>query len=259
MKRRTSICFFLMFVILLPVFAQEADPGSAAMLMANGDSLADIWDHEGAAIAYMKVLEMEPASYEACWKAGDQYTEIADALPKDQKNQKEIYFEKARELCERAIVSDPNGYEGHFRLAVALGRLALFRGGKEKIKLSKMIKAEGDKAVELNPQADLVYHLLARWHQNLANLSGVLKFFANAFFGGLPPASNEEAVELFQKAISIDPNHIEHYLELARTYKFMKKEELMREPLEKVLALPNVEEDDPEFKAEAKEMLGKLK
>jgi hypothetical protein len=39
----------------------------------------------------------------------------------------------------------------------------------------------------------------------------------------------------------------------------MGKKDLMRAPLQKALDLPNVEEDDPEFKAEAKEMLAKLK
>ena len=39
----------------------------------------------------------------------------------------------------------------------------------------------------------------------------------------------------------------------------MNKKELMREPLEKVLELPNVEERDPEFKKEAEKMLKKLK
>jgi tetratricopeptide (TPR) repeat protein len=74
----------------------------------------------------------------------------------------------------------------------------------------------------------------------------------------VPPASNEEAVTFFKRAIEIDPNHIEHYLELARTYEFMDKKELMREPLEKLLELPNVEEDDQKYKNEAGEMLKKL-
>jgi len=53
---------------------------------------------------------------------------------------------------------------------------------------------------------------------------------------------------MFKKAIDINPNHIEHYLELARTYEFMDREDLMKEPLQKVLALSNVEEKDPGFK-----------
>ena len=85
------------------------------------------------------------------------------------------------------------------------------------------------------------------------------KFFAKILFGGVPPGSNEESVAMFKKAIEINPNHIEHYLELARTYKFMDRKDLMKEPLEKVLALPNMEEKDPGFKKEAEEMLKDLK
>ncbi len=260
MKRPLSV-FLLLFLVQIcmnPLFAQEAVEDSVAKYMTLGNSLVDQWQHKEAIAAYQKALKFDPNNYEANWKTGDQYTEFADRLPDDQKVQKETYFEKARQFCEKAIEVNSQGYEGHFRLAVALGRLALFRGGKEKIKLSKMVKAQGDTALALNPQADLVCHLLGRWHQNIANLSGILKFFAKLFFGGVPPASNEEAVELFKRAIEINPNHIEHYLELARTYEFMGKEELMREPLEKLLTLSNVEEDDPEYKSEAREMLKKL-
>lgn len=259
MKKVLCICFILFCFAAFPVLAQEGVADSVAKYMALGDALADKWDHKEAAIAYSKVVKFDPENYEALWKLGDEYTELSDKLPDKDKSQKESYFEQARKHCERAIEVNPDGWEGHFRLSVALGRLALFRGGKEKIRLSKKVKAEADTAVALNPEADLAYHVLGRWHQNLANLSSVLKFFAKVLYGGVPPGTNEEAVAMFKKAIEIDPEHIEHYLELARTYKFMGQKELMREPLEKVLELPAVEEDDPEFKKEAEEMLKKLK
>ena len=206
----------------------------------------------------MQALKIDPNSYEALWKAGDQYTELADRLPEKQKSQKEIYFTKARELCDKAIEVNPDGWEAHFRLSVALGRLALFQGGKEKIRLSKLVKEEAEKAIAINPEADLVYHVLGRWHQNIANLSGVLKFFAKVLYGGVPPASNEEAVAMFKKAIEIDPNHIEHFLELGRTYKFMKEKDLARESFQIVLNLPVLDEDDEKFKEEARELLDDL-
>jgi len=256
---KKSVLIITMGLILLPllVYGQEVD--EVTELLAKGEECVAKFDHEGAAVCYTNVLKIDPANYEALWKVGDAYTEIADRLPDKQKDQKEKYFEMARGYCDRAIEANPEGWEGHFRLAVVLGRLALFRGGKEKIKLSEQVKEEGDKALALNPEADGVYHLLGRWHQNLANLSGMLKFFAKVLFGGVQPASNEEAVTLFEKAIELKPTHIEHYLELARTYKFMKKKDLMREPLEKVLELPVVEQDDPVFKEEAQKLLKKLK
>jgi tetratricopeptide (TPR) repeat protein len=254
MKKRLFL-FGLLILAAGSVLAQN----TVAEQMALGDSLKDKWDHAGAAAAYMKALEIEPNHYEALWKAGDQVTEVADKLPAKEKAKKQADFLKAAGLCKKAIQVNPKGWEGHFRLSVASGRLALDLGGKAKINMSKAIKAEADTAVMLNPRADLAYHVLGRWHQNLANLSGFLKFFAKLLYGGVPPGSNEESVAMFKKAIEIDPNHIEHYLELARTYQFMGKKDLMREPLEKVLSLPDKDEDDPLFKKEAQVMLAKLK
>jgi len=257
--RKSRLCLLLPFVFALSVFGQKTETGPFEKAMALGDSLEKKWDHAGSAAAYLQALEINPASYEAAWKAGDQTTETAKKLPAKDKAGKEAAFEKARQLCVNAIAIDRKGYEAHFRLSVALGRLALFRGGKEKINLAKKVKAEADTAVALNPNADLAWHVVGRWNQDLANLSWALRAVAKIIFGGIPPASNDDAVAAFQKAISIDPNHIEHHLELARTYKLMGKKELMKAPLQKVLELPNVEEDDPEFKAEAGEMLAKLK
>jgi tetratricopeptide (TPR) repeat protein len=253
--RKCLLLLVLAGLAAIPALAQK----SAAEAIALGDSLKDKWDHAGAAAAYGKALALDPNSYEANWKAGDQLTEVADKLPAKEKALKEADFLKASELCKKAIAVNPKGYEGHLRLSVALGRLALFRGGKEKINLSKAIKAEVDTAVTLNPQSDIAYHVLGRWHQNLANLSGVLRFFAKVLYGGAPPGSNDEAVAMFKKAIEIDPNHTEHYLELARTYQFMGKKDLMREPLNKVLSIQDTDEDALVYKKEAQEMLAKLK
>jgi tetratricopeptide (TPR) repeat protein len=257
--KKARLCILMPFALTLSVFAQKAAEEPFDRAMALGDSLAKKWDHAGAAAAYEKALEINPSSYRAAWKAGDETTEFANKLPAKDKAGKEAAFEKARQLCVRAIQIDRQEYEGHFRLAVALGRLALFRGGKQKINLAKQVKAEADTAVALNPNADLAWHLIGRWHQDLANLGWALRAVAKIIFGGIPPGSNDEAVAAFKKAISLNPNHIEHYLELARTYKLMGKKELMKAPLEKLLTLPDVEEDDPDFKAEAREMLAKLK
>jgi tetratricopeptide (TPR) repeat protein len=253
--KKSLFLFGLLALAAGAAFAQSM----VAEDMARGDALKDKWDHAGAVAAYMKVLEVEPNNYEALWKAGDQVTEVADKMPAGQKAAKQAEFQKAADLCKKAIQVNRSGSEGHLKLAVASGRLALFLGGKQKINMSKAIKAEVDTAIVLDPTDDISYHVLGRWHQNLANLSGVLRFFAKVLYGGVPPGSNDEAVSAFKKAIEIDPTYIEHYLELARTYQFMGKKDLMREPLEKLLALPSTEEDDPQYKKEAQEMLAKLK
>jgi tetratricopeptide (TPR) repeat protein len=253
--KKTLFVFGLLLLAAGSILAQN----KIAEQMALGDSLKDKWDHAGAAAAFLKVLEIEPNNYEALWKAGDQITEVADKLPAKEKALKQAEFQKAADMCKKAIKVNRNGSEGHLRLAVASGRLALFLGGKQKINMSKAIKAEVDTAIILNPKDDISYHVLGRWHQNLANLSGVLRFFAKVLYGGVPPGSNDEAVANFKKAIELNPTHTEHYLELARTYQFMGKKDSMREPLEKILSISDTDEDAPQYKKEAREMLAKLK
>ena len=248
----------LLLLGFLAVHGLRGACGSVEQCIVIGDSLADLGENDAALKAFLSALEQDSMNYDANWKAGDQYTEGANDLPDNAKDEKEAKFDLASKYCEKAIEIDPDGWEGHTYMAIALGRLALFRGGKEKINMSKQIKAEVDRGIELNPENDTAYHVLALWHRNLANLSWVLKSFAKLLYGGVPPGSNEEAVANLKKAIEINPTHINHHLELAITYKEMGKKKLMREPLEKVLELPATEPDDAEHKAEAKEMLAEL-
>jgi FimV-like protein len=256
MKR---IHVLLGLVFLLTGLGLQAGCGSVEQCIVVGDSLADLGEHDAALQAFLNALEQDSMNYDANWKAGDQYTEVAKNLPDKEKDAKEEKFDLARQCCEKAIEINPDGWEGHTYLAIALGRLALFRGGKEKINMSKQVKAEADKGIELNPENDIAYHVVGLWHRNLANLSWVLKSFAKLLYGGVPPGSNEEAVANLKKAIEIKPTHINHYLELAKTYKEMGEKKLMREPLEKVLELPATEPDDAEHKEEAKKLLAELK
>jgi len=252
---RSLFCFGWLIAVFC--FAQ-VETDSINTHLAIGDSLNDLGDHESALKAYLTVITLDSLNYTANWKTGDQYTEIAKNLPEDMKEQKEENFDLARQYCEKAIAIDSSGWEGHTYLSIALGRLALFRGGKEKINLSKRIKAEADMGIALNPDNDIAYHVIGVWHRNLANLSWILKSFAKILYGGVPPGSNEEAVKALKKAIEINPDHINHYLELAKTYKEMGKKELMKEPLDTVLELPVTEPDDDQHKEEAKKLLEAL-
>lgn len=131
-------------------------------------------------------------------------------------------------------------------------------GGKKKVRLSKEVKQEALKALELDPNDDLAHHVLARWNREVANLSGLLKVFAKILYGGLPPASNEEAIKHFKKAIEINPEYINHHLELGITYQKMKKWQLAKEEFERVASLPIKDSDDKDHKAEAAQRLQKV-
>ena len=227
-------------------------------LIAKGDSLADIYDHDGAAEAYLAALEIDSLHYEALWKAGDQLTEIAKALPEHEKERIESLYEKAEKLCLRAIEVNPDGYEGYLKLSVVYGRLGLFRGGRQKVRMAVSVRTNAEKALELNPKCDRSMHVLGRWHQNVANLSGVLKFFARTLYGTPLRGSHEEALEWFKQAAEINHDHIEHHLELARTYQYLREQEKMHAPLQTALDLTPANDFDKSLQQEAREMLERI-
>lgn len=257
MKLFRLFCFaVLVLALMTPLYGADDD---IATLMARGDEASDRNDYTNAAVAYMQVLKIDSLNYEALWKAGDMYTELADQLDESQKNQKETYFTKAEELCLKAIQVNDTGWEGHAKLSVVYGRLGLFRGGKEKVKIAQKVRAEAERAVELNPQCDLAMHVLGRWHQNVADLSGVLKFFSKTLYGEELKGSHEEAVEWFKKAVAVEPNILRHHYQMGVSYKELKQDDLAKAELEKAVTLAPENDEEIGFLEEAKKLLKKMK
>ena len=69
---------------------------------------------------------------------------------------------------------------------------------------------------------------------------------------------NEKAIEHFNKAIEIAPDHINHHLELGITFEGIKDWESAKAEYDKVLELPVSDSDDPDHKKEAEERLNKV-
>ncbi len=252
MRQQIVALAIVLFAVVGVMFAQEEATTSAVEWLARGDKSYENFDNKGALEAYKQATLADSANCEGWWKLARAYVDVGEQAEKNQRRQFYALGEKA---ARKAVALCPEDAEAHFQLAVAVGRVALDVGGKTKVELSKEVKAEGEKALALNPEHDGTLHLLGRWHREVANLSGVLKAFAKILYGGLPPASNEEAIAYFKKAIAIKPEHINHHLELARTYRMVDNWAAAKEHYEKVLALPVSDADDPVYKQEAKQEL----
>ena len=251
--KKLSAIFFICFICLYysSVITQEKEN-----LIQKGDDFYDKWDHRNALVEYMNALKIDSTDYEILWRISRAYTELGEKIDE---RVRESYYQNAMKYAEKAVVANADGVEGHFRKAVALGRLALFKGGKTKIELSKGVKEEIDIVKQLDPDYDLAYYVIGRWHREISNLSRILKALAKVIYGGVPEASNEKALENFNKAIELKPDFIEYRLELGRTYMMLKQWEAAREQFTKCGELPSMEEDDDEFKKEAQELLDKIK
>lgn len=251
---------FLAVIILVfslsSIKAQEKAP-AVKDYIAMGDSLFDKFDTDGSIEQYENALKLESSNYEAMWKLARGYVDKGEVS--EVKEDEKSYYLKAEELARRCVSLYPNSAEGHFYLSVAVGRVALFEGGKKKIELSKEVKQEALKAIELDPDHDGAYHVLARWNREIANLNWFLKAVAKVVYGGVPKgATNENAIKYFKKAIQIKPEHINHHLELGRTYLMMGEKKMAEKEFQEALKLPVADKDDPDHKREARELLKEL-
>jgi tetratricopeptide (TPR) repeat protein len=242
------------FILLLVVNGQTQD---VQTIISLGDSAYKQFDNTSALAYYSKALEMDSLNYEASWKLSRAYVDVGEGLA-DQEERKE-YYRKADSYARKAVEIDSNGAKGHLYLSVAIGRVALDSGKKEQVRLSKEIKAEVDKALALDPNDDVAWHVLGRWHRKMATLSWIQRTFANTFLGGVPKeASVEKSAECFQKAIEIRPEHINHHLELGITYEELDQKDKAAEQYNLVLELPKKDADDEKYKKEAQELLDDL-
>jgi tetratricopeptide (TPR) repeat protein len=245
--------FMLILIFTALLFAQD----EIEILLVKGDECYNTHDHQGALKSYLDVLQIDSLNYEASWKAARAFVDIGETLTGDTRKE---HFQNGEKFARQAVSIDSTNGAGHLYLSIALGRVALDASAKRRIQLSKEIRKHAELAIKYDPNSDSAYHVLGRWHRKIAHLSWIERNFANIFLGGVPKdASDEQAVSHFKKAIELNPNHINHHLELGITYKMMdKKEEALRE-LQLCLELPVSDSDDPKYKEEARELIADLK
>ena len=234
--------------------AMEMTAGS--MYETEGDSLRAAFDTDGALKAFLKANEEDPDNTTYIWKIVREYADkgvFADGDDEIKANYKE-----AEEWARKCVAMAPEDGYCHLYLAIAVGRVALFEGGKTKVNLSKEVKEEATRSIELNPNLDGAYHVLARWNREVIALPWYLKAAVKIIYGGLPPASNEDAVKNFKMAMDLRPDRMLHYFELGITYKYMDDKENARINFEKTISMDIIERKDESRQEEAKEFLSKL-
>lgn len=221
--------------LLLATTAFAESPGAADQIRVGDTALAR-FDLDAAETAYRAAHQIDPNHYEATWKLARALVDRA-TLTTDRAAQKRLALEAER-LARAAVKLEPRDSKGHAYLAIAVGKRALFEGGRLKVDLSREVKTEAEGALALNDQEDLAYHTLAIWHREMTQLNFILRKFAEFLYGRLPPASLDEAVEYLERACTIAPAAVAHRVELGVTFADRRQWADARRELEKALAMP---------------------
>lgn len=240
----------LLLSLSSPALSQPA-PGRADALLARGDL-------KGARAAYLEALEGGAPRFAALHRLARVESMLAEAAA----------GEESRELVAAAVTHAreavklaPDSAAGHLELAVALGRQALKEGPKTQLSLSREVKSEVDRALAIDPGLGRAWHVLAVWNRKLASLNFLERTVAKTVLGGVPKgATMENAVAHLQKAVALEPDYVNHRLELGRTFVQLKRDAEARQELERAAALPPAPGPlDARYQAEARELLAKLR
>jgi len=227
----------------------EIEAGAAAYAAGSLDS---------ARAAFGRAVRLEGHNFTALrWLARAESDLGEDARGEDQR----ALFAHAVEHARAAVQVAPDSARGHLELAVALGRQALREGPRTRLALSREIKAETDRAIAQDPGLGRAYHVRAMWNRKIAGLNFFERNIARAVLGGVPRgASMDNAVSDFQKAIELEPDYVNHHLELGRTFLELNRKADARRELERVVVLPPTSSPrDSRYQDEARELLKKLK
>jgi tetratricopeptide (TPR) repeat protein len=213
---------------------------------------------------YQAALAADSMNYEANWKAARAIADVAKQIQGNAdslKHRRDSLYSVGRTYAERAIRADSSKADGHYVLAMVLGRLSRTKGSKERVRYAKVIYDEAAKAIAINPNHDNAHHVLGAWNAEVKRLSGFQKFFAKTLFGGgfMDKANWPDAVSHLQRAVEINPQHIYHRLELAEVYTDLGQYSKAREQLQAIATLPVYDVLDPQYKKDAAAFLEDIK
>ncbi len=227
-----------------------AEDPRVAGFVQQGDASDARHETKAALAAFQKAEAIEPQNFGVLLRMSKQYTDLVDAAKA--KDEAKIFAEKALDYAKRAVAKDATNAKGHLNLSICYGKMTDFVGNKTKMEYAKVIRDEALRSIELDPRDDFAWHVLGRWNAGVANLNSVLKAVANWVYGGLPPASNEEAVRCFKKAIELAPQRLMHHAELAHAYRDLGQADRAAQEWQNVLGIRPMDTQDEAYQKEAK-------
>ena len=190
-------------------------------------------------------------------KIARQYSDLV--LDQPDVESKKRYAQTALDFATRAVALRPDDAVNVLSLAICHGKLAVYSDTRTKVQYSRLVKSEAERALALDPRYAWAHHVLGRWHYEVAGLGGASKFFVRLWYGGLPPASLTEAVAHLQRSVELEPDELNHWLELGFARAAAGDARGAREAWTHGLAMPSRGKHDGPAKQRARDALASLR
>lgn len=197
-----------------------------------------------------------PDNVDIQWRIAIIWVDLSTAA--DERHTRRSLAENALDAAEKALEMNSSNAWANLSRAVAAGQMARFaESTRDEVSHSRDIRTYAERALEIDSELALAYHLRARWHREVSKLGFVQRAVVSTVYGGLPSASMDQAIEDFERAIELEYRAF-HHLELARTYVDVSRKDDARQELQRALDAPRTDPFDPRYKSEARDLLDEI-
>jgi len=246
---------FLLFIVILALGSRGV--GQDVDTLLQQASALENGMKEGEALEkYKEILRIQPLQVVAMFKCSELCGSIGNREKEEAK--KIDFFNASRTYAETALKIDSSNSGANAAMAIAMGRMALIKKGKEKIDFVKDIKTYSEKALAIDPNNAKALFVLGKWHYEVSNLNFVERAAIKVLYGGMPKASYDSAITYYERVKTISPWVLLNYYELAKAYVANHQSDKAIENLERMLKLPYRTEDDAKHKDQARQLLATL-
>lgn len=241
----------LCFITLLRAAGATRDD-----LLREAQAAERAFDGQRALERYLAAEQAGPPDATLLQAIARQYSDLSTEQPA--RDAQRAYAQQALEYSQRALALEPGNAVHALSVAISYGKLALASDTRDKVRYSRLVRDETERALTLDPRYAWAYHILGRWHLEVAKLGGTSRAIVRLFYGGLPAASVADAVRHLERAVELEPDELQHHLELGSAYASAGMPGKARASFEKGLALPSRARIDEPAKARARETLSRL-
>lgn len=225
----------------------------------EGDVYHERYDNIDAVKSYEKAFKDSPNNYWVLSKLTLAYDDAGEEMLELKKmDDAEVYVNKAVSTAELLQSKYPDSALSYTYLALSYGNIAMFKGGREKIKYAFKVKLNAEKAMKMNPEDVYPYIILGIYYREAAGLNWFERLFARSFLGGVPEGTYEESKQMFYKSLSIDHDIISAYYNLSKTYGKLDDQKNEIDCLNRVIQLPVRNFRDKYSKIKATKKLSEL-
>jgi tetratricopeptide (TPR) repeat protein len=198
----------------------------AGVVPAKAQAIAQI----ARASARLDGTDATPASSAALERVKEL---VVLGLTATDETQAEALFSEAVALARAEVARASESPDAHYMLAVALGYALEHQGLRTKFAMGAQVRAEAERALQLDPHHAGAHHVLGRLHAGAMRLNRVARLVLGQVLGAslLKGVSWQQAEDHFLAAWRGDPGSPRHPMELGALYMDTGRLALAREVL----------------------------